>query len=88
MAVTTRRLTIRILTVALPLALVATAAFRVGEYVQGQPHMVAAMDALKSAKAHLQQAAEDKGGHRALAIKHVDEAMKQVQAGIDFAAAH
>lgn len=88
MSTMSRRLTMRVLTVALPIALVATAAFKVGEYVQGQPHMTAAMDALKSAKTHLQEAAEDKGGHRAAALKHVDEAMKQVQAGIDFAAAH
>lgn len=88
MSAMSRRLTVRLLTVALPLALVATAAFKVGEYVQGQPHMAAAMESLKSAKTHLQEAAEDKGGHRAAAIKHVDEAMKQVQAGIDYAAAH
>ena len=36
---TSRRLTIRILTIALPAVLLATAAFKVGEYVQGQPHM-------------------------------------------------
>jgi hypothetical protein len=83
-----RRLMMRILTVALPLALVATAAFKVGEYVQGQPHMEAAMTALVSANDHLKMATEDKGGHRAKAMMHIKEAIAQVQAGIDFAKAN
>jgi hypothetical protein len=87
MFVMSRRLTVRLLTVALPLALVATAAFKVGEYVQGQPHMEAAMTALVSANDHLKMATEDKGGHRAKAMVHIKEAIAQVQAGIDFAKA-
>jgi hypothetical protein len=85
---TSRRLTIRILTIALPAVLLATAAFKVGEYVQGQPHMTAAMTALGDAQKHLEMAAEDKGGHRAKAMVHIKEAIKQVQAGIDYAAAN
>lgn len=85
---TSRRLTIRILTIALPAVLLATAAFKVGEYVQGQPHMEAALTAMQDAQKHLQEAVEDKGGHRAKALMHLKEAMKQTQAGIDFAAAH
>jgi hypothetical protein len=83
-----RRLMMRILTVALPLALVATAAFKVGEYVQGQPHMEAAMTALISAKTHLKEAADDKGGHKVAAMKAIDEAITHVQAGIDYAKAN
>ncbi|HWZ28222.1 MAG TPA: hypothetical protein VNX15_06665 [Gemmatimonadales bacterium] len=83
-----RRLVMRLLVVALPLALVATAAFKVGEYVQGQPHMEAAMTALVSAKAHLKEAADDKGGHRVAAMKAVDQAIEHVQAGIDYAKAN
>jgi len=83
-----RRLVIRMLTVALPLALVATAAFKVGEYVQGQPHMEAAMTALVSAKTHLKEAADDKGGHKVAAMKAIDEAITHVQAGIDYAKAN
>lgn len=85
MSAMSRRLTVRLLTVALPLALVATAAFKVGEYVQGQPHMEAALTALQSAKTHLKEAADDKGGHKAAAVKAVDEAIMHVQAGIDYA---
>lgn len=83
-----RRLVMRLLTVALPLALVATAAFKVGEYVQGQPHMEAALTALNTAQEHLKQATEDKGGHKAKAMVHIKEAIAQVQAGIDFAKAN
>lgn len=88
MSSTSRRLTVRLLTVALPLALVATAAFKVGEYVQGQPHMEAAMTAMNSAMDHLKEAAEDKGGHKAKAIMHLKAAIEQTQAGIDFAKAN
>lgn len=88
MSAMSRRLTVRLLTVALPLALVATAAFKVGEYVQGQPHMEAAMTSMNTAMEHLKAAAEDKGGHRAKAIMHLKEAISQTQAGIDFAKAN
>ena len=88
MSTMSRRLTMRILTVALPLALVATAGFKVGEYVQGQPHMEAALAALKSAQTHLKEAADDKGGHRVAAMKAVNEAIEHVQAGIDYAKAN
>ena len=88
MSAMSRRLTVRLLTVALPLALVATAAFKVGEYVQGQTHMEAAMTALKSAKTHLGEAADDKGGHKVAAMKAIDEAIVHVQAGIDYAKAN
>jgi hypothetical protein len=88
MSARSRRFTVRLLTVALPLALVATAAFKVGEYVQGQPHMEAAMTAMNTAMDHLKEAAEDKGGHKAKAMMHLKEAIAQTQAGIDFAKAN
>lgn len=88
MSVMSRRLSVRLLTIALPLALVATAAFKAGEYVQGQPHMEAALTALKSAKMHLTEAPDDKGGHKAAAMKAVNEAIEHVQAGIDYAKAN
>ena len=50
-----------------------------------QPHMVAALDLLVKARAELLIAAEDKGGHRALAIARTDEAIKQTKEGIEFA---
>ena len=50
-----------------------------------QPHMVAALDFLAKARAELVLAAEDKGGHRALAIARTDEAIHQTKEGIEFA---
>ena len=47
-----------------------------------QPHMEAALKALQNASNQLQQAADDKAGHREKAIKLVSEAIVQVQQGI------
>ena len=49
-----------------------------------QPHMRAALASLRAAREHLDKAAPDKGGHRASAIVHVDEAIKETEAGIAF----
>jgi hypothetical protein len=53
-----------------------------------QTHMEMALDALKSAKAHLGEAEADKGGHRAIAIKLVDQAITHVNEGISYAKTH
>jgi hypothetical protein len=47
-----------------------------------QPHMEAALAALKQAEMHLKEAAHDKGGHRVAALKATQEAIKHVQEGI------
>jgi hypothetical protein len=47
-----------------------------------QPHMDAALTLLQQAKAELQQATHNKGGHRARAIQLIDQATSQVRAGI------
>lgn len=47
-----------------------------------QPHMDAALKALQNASSQLQQAADDKAGHRAKAIQLVSQAINQVQDGI------
>jgi len=47
-----------------------------------QPHMDAALGLLQNAKAELQQATHNKGGHRARAVQLVDQAIAQVNAGI------
>lgn len=52
----------------------------------GQPHMTAALDHLRAAKSQLESAMTDKGGHRAQAIELVDQAIAEVQSGIDYAA--
>ena len=54
----------------------------------GQPHMEAALDELRSARSELDAAMTDKGGHREKAIRLVDDAIAEVQAGIDFARTH
>jgi len=50
-----------------------------------QPHMEAALASLEQAKASLQKAVADKGGHRVKAIKAIDTAIAEVKAGIEFA---
>jgi hypothetical protein len=54
---------------------------------RGQPHMTAALDHLRSAQSELQSAATDKGGHRTRALELVDQAIGEVNAGVDYAAA-
>jgi hypothetical protein len=51
---------------------------------EDQPHMQAALESLRQAKEHLQQAEHDKGGHRDKAIKSVDAAIKHVEAGMKY----
>jgi hypothetical protein len=49
-----------------------------------QPAMEKALDHLEAAKDALQNATEDKGGHRVKAIKFVKKAINQVEAGIKY----
>lgn len=49
-----------------------------------QPMMRKALKNLEEAKANLQNANDDKGGHRVKAKQLVDEAIDQVQKGIAF----
>jgi len=53
---------------------------------RGQPHMQAALDHLQTAKAELQSATADKGGHRVRAIELVNRAIGEVEAGMEYAA--
>ena len=50
-----------------------------------QPHMEAALVSLEQAKASLQKADDNKGGHRVKAIKAVEAAIAEVKVGIEFA---
>ena len=50
--------------------------------VPDQTHMRAALDSLKSAKGKLQNANNDKGGHRAKAMELIDLAIDEVNKGI------
>ena len=51
----------------------------------GQPHMESALSALQAARQQLVDAVPDKGGHRAQAIQLVEQAINQVQMGMEFA---
>lgn len=53
-----------------------------------QPMMKKALASLKAAKKQLAAATPDKGGHRVKAIDLVDQAIGEVQAGIDFDNTH
>ena len=48
-----------------------------------QPHMIAALEALKKAKMELEVAEHNKGGHRVKAIEHVNQALEQTRLGIE-----
>lgn len=51
----------------------------------GQPYMEAALEQLRGARASLEQAEHNKGGHREAAIGLVDQAIAQVKEGIAYA---
>jgi len=53
-----------------------------------QPHMEAALDALKAARTQLDAATPDKGGHRGAALRLVRQAIAEVEKGIGFARRH
>jgi len=53
-----------------------------------QPHMHAALDALKTAKDQLEKAAPDKGSHRKKALDHVRKAINEVEKGIAYDRRH
>ena len=54
----------------------------------GQPRMRDALSLLQDARAQLEQADTDKGGHRVAAIGKVDEAIAEVRAGMEYARGH
>jgi hypothetical protein len=56
--------------------------FMAGTVVATQPHMNNALHALQNAKAELQEALADKGGHRMNAINLINQAIGEVNAGI------
>ena len=53
-------------------------------FAEPQPQMHKAMAALEQALMHLKEATADKGGHRVKAIEHIEAAMAEVRAGIEF----
>ncbi len=57
---------------------------RGGGGYQPQPEMVAAMQHLREAQQSLQSANSDKGGHRANALQLINQALAEVQAGMQY----
>jgi hypothetical protein len=60
----------------------------IGYALGAQPRMDAALAPLQNARAELEAAVPNKGGHRERAIELVDRAIVQVREGIAFAATH
>ena len=57
-------------------------------FVPDQPRMQSARADLQAARAQLRGATNDKGGHRAKALEHVEAALAEVNAGIRFDRRH
>jgi hypothetical protein len=60
----------------------------IGAASADQPHMQAALEALKSARAELTAATPTKGGHRGEAIRLTNLAVGEVQKAIEFDRTH
>lgn len=67
---------------AVALALIAGAGGAAAQTKSQQPHMQDAMTHLQAARADLDKATRDKGGHRAKAVQLVDQAMAEVKQGM------
>src|SRR3989442_15673428 len=65
----------RILLVLIPVCLLAARAVRAEEH----PDMLAAQQALESARQHLQAAGHEYGGHPAKAVERVNQALEQIR---------
>ena len=61
---------------------------RVSAGAEYQKHMVAALDHLRSARDQLSVATHDKGGHRVKALDLVNQAIAQVEKGINYDNTH
>ncbi len=59
-----------------------------GAAVAEQVNMISAREALHSAYSYLKAATPDKGGHRANAMNLVNQAIEEVNAGIQYARQH
>jgi hypothetical protein len=58
------------------------------DWGQEQPHMERALADLQGARHSLEAAAEHKGGWRALALRHTDEAIAETRRGIEYGKGH
>ena len=74
--------------VAVLLCAVLVSGFLLGRASADQPHMQAALEHLRMAKGVLERAESDKGGHRVKALALVNDAISQVERGIEFDRRH
>jgi len=70
------------------LVLLLVIGFVAGQLSAAQPQMQAALKNLRQARANLNNATADKGGHRERAIELVNQAIDQVEAGIAYDRRH
>jgi hypothetical protein len=70
------------------LGVIVATSMGIGYAIGAQPHMEAAINLVRNARAELGAATPNKGGHREKAIALVDQAITQVRQGIAFAPAH
>jgi hypothetical protein len=68
--------------------IVAMAAMGFNSARADQPHMRAALDHLREARAELRMAEHDKGGWRVRAIRNVDQAIADTERGMTFDRRH
>jgi hypothetical protein len=81
----TGRMSSRIILKIFLIIVVCSLFFVSGRVSADQPHMRAALNALRNARNELQIASANKGGHRAKAIDLVNQAITQVEKGIAYA---
>jgi len=72
----------------LALLVVLATAFVAGRASADQPRMHAALEHLRAAKVELENATDDKGGHRRKAIAFTNDAIAQVERGIAYDRRH
>lgn len=58
--------------------------FATTAFAEKQPMMRSALEKLEDARKNLENATADKGGHRVKALALVNDAIKEVKAGIEF----
>ncbi len=74
----------RNLGLALLLAATVALGFLGGRAAADQPHMRSALERLRAARGELAITERNKGGHRERALRFVDDAIGQVELGIQF----
>jgi hypothetical protein len=72
----------------LPLSIALASSLGIGYALGAQPHMQETMALLQNARTELTAATPNKGGHRERALALIDQAIAEVNAGINFAATH